>query len=142
MSLQVYHKILEKAEVNEFYGNEEKIRKIILGLSSGELSKEIGVSRGTVQRVFSTLDTIPAHRLRVLLRRLYEAKTPVIFKELTKSMGCSLVSLDFLKEIGILNFKHYDGQWIITETNRPIIKKYWPDIENFEEQYRKFWGGI
>jgi len=139
MSLQVYHKILEKAGVDKFYGNEDKVRKAILGLSSVELSKEVEVSCSLVAHLISALEETPPYRVRVLLKRLHEAKIPVNSKEIIEDLGHPF-SLDILKEIGVLNFQQdsrQHSQKIIFEINKSVMERYWPDIKKFENEYKK-----
>jgi len=75
------------------------------------------------------------------LRRLYEAEIPVSHKELVKDLSYPNISLGLLEEIGILNFQlHFQGhinQKIITDINKSLMKRYWPGIKKFENEYKK-----
>lgn len=128
MSLKVYRAILDKIpRVDDFYGNEKKVRQTLLGLSVTELSKEVGFSRSYTGWTLSLLEEKPSYKIRLLLRRLYDAKPPVSYKKIKKDIG-EIVQLILLEKMGIVEFEVLKREQRITKINKTRIERYWPKI--------------
>lgn len=144
MAIRVYQRILEKAEVDKFYGNEEKIRKILLGVSTTELSKEAEASLLAAHITVSLLRE-PSYNQKVFVKRLYETETPVTYEVVKRGTTASPIPLPLLEEMGIIktDWVKEKGEWgyksrkTIVEINKPLMKRYWSNIEKFPIEYRK-----
>jgi len=144
MSLKVYNAILEKANVDKFYGNEDKVREVISRLYAEKLSEDIDVSIGVVHKTISLLRIKPQNHQRVILRKLYDTEVPVLVEKFKRKISHpNIIPLQLLEKleiiktdwVGIKTNWVYRTKKIIVEINKDLMETYWPNIKKFEKSY-------